>query len=309
MRIRAWLSRGRRRGGGQLAPTQPPVRRVPAPQPGCSPRLPVRSDGCSAPPHGYARPGRLESSPAPGPARFPERPKIPVAVGDQSTPWSLSLMSSSPGRPEHGPNAATVGGQRGQTKPAPRQSPSACESPGSPVKVPGALSCSPTGRGYRRAGQSVPRRPLPRELPYVHVHPAPPRRQAPASRPAARFCFGLLPARSRSRTGRENNSLHRQLNGAGTSLGVNSRPPVRCRAVPAGRAGTRGPHGTDGPRQTPVLPRAGGSAAAGTLPFRFRAARGEAGSQRPAPSCGTCTLLGNRRPRQDRPTRDRGRGR
>ncbi|XP_029869890.1 proline-rich protein 2-like [Aquila chrysaetos chrysaetos] len=131
-RVRARLSRGRRRGGRELAPTQPPARSIPAPQPGSSPRLPVRSgDRASqaAPPHGHPCPGRLGSSPAPGTARFPGRPKVPVPVGDPVTPRSPprpTTVSPSPGRPEHGPNAETAGGSGGRASRPPRQSPSAC---------------------------------------------------------------------------------------------------------------------------------------------------------------------------------------
>lgn len=79
-------------------------------------------------------------------------------------------------------------------------------------------------------------------------------------------------------------------------MGQIPAPPGRCRAVPAGRARTRGPGGTAGPRRPGPAPGWGAARPPATLPFRFRAARGEAGRQRPAPSCGTCDPRGRGRP-------------
>lgn len=92
-------------------------------------------------------------------------------------------------------------------------------------------------------------------------------------------------------------------------MGQIPAPPGRCPAVPAGRARTRGPGGTAGPRRPGPAPGWGAARPPATLPFRFRAARCEAGRQRPAPSCGTCDPRGRGRPGQGRTPRDRRRAR
>lgn len=129
-----------------------------------------------------------------------------------------------------------------------------------------------TGPGYRRAGQSAPRSPIPRELfTFVDTHTPPSGRPAPAfpPHPAARFSSGLLPSRSHSRAGRENDSLHRRLNGTRRSLGANSRPPrpvPRCPGGAGADPGTRRHRRPPPPRPCPGL---GSSPAAGDAALSF----------------------------------------
>ncbi|XP_069653750.1 collagen alpha-1(I) chain-like [Haliaeetus albicilla] len=270
------------------------------------------------------RPRVGTTGPAPGTARFPGRPKVPVPVGDPVTPRSPphpTTVSPSPGRPEHGPNAETAGGSGGRASRPPGRAPA----PASPRTDPTAgpdRTLSP-GRGIPQPGRAVGTAGQGRARPGAPFHASslrawtPPRTvRAPGPgfpiRPAVRFGSGFLPARSHSPAGRENDSLHLWLNGAGTSLGVNLRPPPgRCRAVPAERARTRGPRGTAGPRRPPALPGAGGQPGRRHVAFSFPSSSGEAGRQRPAPCCGTCTPRGRGPPGQDRPPRpgDRGRAR
>lgn len=171
----------------ELAPTQPPSGSIRAPQPGSSPRLPLRSGDRIVPPHGHPRPGRLGSSSAPGPVRLPRRPEVSMQVGDPVNPLPRFPVSPSPELPKHGPNAATAGvGSRDSELP-PRQSPSTGQCPNRPrcraePYIPGEATRSPGGPWYCPVGQSAPWSPIPLELPaYVDtfLHPRGSRQRFP----------------------------------------------------------------------------------------------------------------------------------